>query len=232
MALVPGARLPETEQPEIDTAWTEWASPCPNPQAEAGENPEVLRQIRQLSGMINRKVAATRRANADVETLPGKKVAFTLRLDPRRHALLRACCTAERRSAQALLIEALDRLVDATPASKTLSRNWPPPAMQNPHADVARFDIPPGKGRHDPPPARHACFHRARCGPAGRLRTRWPPPDQTASRADRACRAAMRPKPSHWPNRPCSPIRAIRATGCCWAAPTCARAASIRAPGL
>lgn len=117
MALVPGARLPEVEQPEIDTAWTDMGEPLPEPSApEAGEeNPEVLRQIRQLSGMINRKVAATRRANADVETLPGKKVAFTLRLDPRRHALLRACCTAERRSAQALLVEALDRLVDATP---------------------------------------------------------------------------------------------------------------------
>lgn len=117
MALVPGARLPETEQPEIDRAWTDMGEPLPEPSvAEAGEeNPEVLRQIRQLSGMINRKVAATRRANADVETLPGKKVAFTLRLDPRRHALLRACCTAERRSAQALLVEALDRLVDATP---------------------------------------------------------------------------------------------------------------------
>lgn len=128
MALVPGARLPEVErpeieQPEIDTAWTDMGESLPEPSApeapeapEAGEeNPEVLRQIRQLSGMINRKVAATRRANADVETLPGKKVAFTLRLDPRRHALLRACCTAERRSAQALLVEALDRLVDATP---------------------------------------------------------------------------------------------------------------------
>jgi hypothetical protein len=122
MALVPGARLPEVEQPEIeqpeiDRAWTDMGEPLPEPSvAEAGEeNPEVLRQIRQLSGMINRKVAATRRANADVETLPGKKVAFTLRLDPRRHALLRACCTAERRSAQALLVEALDRLVDATP---------------------------------------------------------------------------------------------------------------------
>lgn len=122
MALVPGARLPEVEQPEIeqpeiDTAWTDMGEPLPESSvAEAGEeNPEVLRQIRQLSGMINRKVAATRRANADVETLPGKKVAFTLRLDPRRHALLRACCTAERRSAQALLVEALDRLVDATP---------------------------------------------------------------------------------------------------------------------
>lgn len=120
MALVPGARLPEVERPEIDTAWTDMGEPLPGlsaPEApEAGEeNPEVLRQIRQLSGMSNRKVAATRRANADVETLPGKKVAFTLRLDPRRHALLRACCTAERRSAQALLVEALDRLVDATP---------------------------------------------------------------------------------------------------------------------
>jgi hypothetical protein len=74
----------------------------------------VLRQIAQLrrDGAQGR---CHRRAAQDVEQLPGKKVAFTLRFDPRRHALLRACCTAERRSAQSLLIEALDRLVDATP---------------------------------------------------------------------------------------------------------------------
>ena len=95
---------------------------------EAGEDdsrPEVLRQIAQLSTVMNRKVAASRRAALDVEQLPGKKVAFTLRLDPRRHALLRACCTAERRSAQALLIEALDRLVDATPGLEDVLAQLP-----------------------------------------------------------------------------------------------------------
>jgi len=95
---------------------------------EAGEDdsrPEVLRQIAQLTAVINRKVAANRRATLDVERLPGKKVAFTLRLDPRRHALLRACCTAEQRSAQSLLIEALDRLVDATPGLEDVLAQLP-----------------------------------------------------------------------------------------------------------
>lgn len=99
---------------------------------EAGEEdsrPEVLRQIAQLSAVMGRKVAANRRAAMDVEQLPGKKVAFTLRLDPRRHALLRACCTAERRSAQSLLIEALDRLVDATPGLDDVLAQLPEAAI-------------------------------------------------------------------------------------------------------
>lgn len=86
----------------------------PAPDQDA-EHPEVLRQIERLSQIMGKKVAAVRAANADVEQLPGRKIAFTLRLDPRRHALLRACCAAEKRSAQALLVEALDRLIDATP---------------------------------------------------------------------------------------------------------------------
>lgn len=124
-----GAARPAMRSPvSLDWAGLDTASPVPVAETvplaevvaleEAGEDdsqPEVLRQIAQLSAVMGRKVAATRRAAQDVEQLPGKKVAFTLRLDPRRHALLRACCTAERRSAQSLLIEALDRLVDATP---------------------------------------------------------------------------------------------------------------------
>lgn len=99
---------------------------------EAGEDdnrPEVLRQIAQLSAVMGRKVAANRRAGLDVEHLPGRKVAFTLRLDPRRHALLRACCTAERRSAQSLLVEALDRLVDATPGLEEVLAQLPETAV-------------------------------------------------------------------------------------------------------
>lgn len=109
--------------PDLDTAWTDMGALEVVEEEET--RPEVLRQISQLSTMINRKVATTRQAALDVEQLPGKKVAFTLRLDPRRHGLLRACCTAEKRSAQALLVEALDRLVDATPGLEAVVEALP-----------------------------------------------------------------------------------------------------------
>ena len=43
------------------------------------------------------------------------KAAFTLRLDPERHLKLRLACAVDGRSAQMLVTEALDRLLDAMP---------------------------------------------------------------------------------------------------------------------
>ncbi|WP_333835929.1 hypothetical protein [Novosphingobium sp.] len=104
--------MDDAERAAIGANGEEHIEPAPDHDAE---HPEVLRQIERLSQIMGKKLAAVRAANADVEQLPGRKIAFTLRLDPRRHALLRACCAAEKRSAQALLVEALDRLIDATP---------------------------------------------------------------------------------------------------------------------
>jgi hypothetical protein len=104
--------MDDAERAAIGANIEELVEPAPDQDAE---HPEVLRQIERLSQIMGKKLAAVRAANADVEQLPGRKIAFTLRLDPRRHALLRACCAAEMRSAQALLVEALDRLIDATP---------------------------------------------------------------------------------------------------------------------
>jgi hypothetical protein len=69
--------------------------------------PEVVRRQRALA----RDVGAERRsALAD-----GRRAAFTLRLDADRHLKLRLACTVLGKSAQQLVTEALDTVLDNTP---------------------------------------------------------------------------------------------------------------------
>jgi len=69
--------------------------------------PEVVRQQR----VIARQVASERRsALAD-----GRRAAFTLRVDAERHLKLRLACTVKGRSAQQLVTQALDQLLDSLP---------------------------------------------------------------------------------------------------------------------
>jgi len=49
----------------------------------------------------------------------GRRAAFTLRLDAERHRKLRLACAREGRSAQMLLVAALDRLLDTYPPLDT-----------------------------------------------------------------------------------------------------------------
>jgi hypothetical protein len=60
--------------------------------------------------------AAPRRLSKP-RALPGSKgkAAFTLRLDPERHLKLRLACAVDGRSAQQLVTDALDRLLDGMP---------------------------------------------------------------------------------------------------------------------
>lgn len=74
---------------------------------EGAEVPEVL--LRQQE--IHRRMARERRsALAD-----GRRAAFTLRVDADRHLKLRLACTLSGRSAQQLVTEALDQLLDSLP---------------------------------------------------------------------------------------------------------------------
>lgn len=50
-----------------------------------------------------------------------RKAAFTLRLDPERHLRLRLACALDARSAQALVTDALDRLLAAIPELEPLA---------------------------------------------------------------------------------------------------------------
>lgn len=51
----------------------------------------------------------------------GARAAFTLRMDAERHLKLRLACTIRNRSAQQLVTEALDRLIDELPDLATLA---------------------------------------------------------------------------------------------------------------
>jgi hypothetical protein len=62
-------------------------------------------------------VQAVARRQSKPRALPGSKgkAAFTLRLDPERHLKLRLACAVNGRSAQQLVTDALDQLLDGMP---------------------------------------------------------------------------------------------------------------------
>ena len=70
-----------------------------------------LRPVRSKSPVRMRKTATVRRKAAD----QGRRAAFTLRLDDERHLKLRLASTMQDCSAQALVTEALDRLLGEIP---------------------------------------------------------------------------------------------------------------------
>jgi predicted HicB family RNase H-like nuclease len=74
---------------------------------EGAEVPEVLLRQQEIQ---NRMARERRSALAD-----GRRAAFTLRVDAERHLKLRLACTLSGRSAQQLVTEALDQLLDNLP---------------------------------------------------------------------------------------------------------------------
>lgn len=61
-----------------------------------------------------------------------RKSAFTLRLDAQRHLHLRLACAVQNRSAQQLVIEALDRLLDELPEVTRLAASLPDQSPADP----------------------------------------------------------------------------------------------------
>ncbi|HEY0960064.1 MAG TPA: hypothetical protein VGE05_12455 [Novosphingobium sp.] len=79
--------------------------------------PEVLRQQEQVATRIaGATVKARRSALAE-----GRRAAFTLRLDSERHLKLRLASVVTNRSAQQLVTEALDRLIEGMSEIEDLS---------------------------------------------------------------------------------------------------------------
>jgi hypothetical protein len=82
---------------------------------EGAEVPEVLLRQQEIQNRIARE---RRSALAD-----GRRAAFTLRVDAERHLKLRLACTLSNRSAQQLVTEALDQLLDSLPDVTELAAN-------------------------------------------------------------------------------------------------------------
>lgn len=109
-----GSDADETDaQPEQHSA--EIVELNPGLELPAARQPEVLRQQAELAERVgqksNKKSAAPRRS----ALTDGRRAAFTLRLDAERHLKLRLACVTSNRSAQQLVIEALDQLIGDMP---------------------------------------------------------------------------------------------------------------------
>lgn len=80
--------------------------------ASVADVPEVVRQVERLALALGVDSPAP---DSDVLPIaaaprePGRRLAFTLRIDPVRHARLRQIVSAEGRSAQQVLIDAMDQ---------------------------------------------------------------------------------------------------------------------------
>jgi hypothetical protein len=82
------------------------------------EKPAVVQHQEAIATTVAAQVfAPSRRSALD----HGRRAAFTLRMDAERHLKLRLACTIRNRSAQQLVTEALDRLIDELPDLATLA---------------------------------------------------------------------------------------------------------------
>ena len=107
-------------------------------EAEA-EEPEVVAQQRAIAESFPPEIEAEAEAphppaeilslpkrEAAVAVAPGRKAAFTLRLDAERHLRLRLATALTGRSAQLLVIGALDALLQSLPEVEALAERVPP----------------------------------------------------------------------------------------------------------
>ncbi len=93
-----------------------------SPVETQAEPPVVIRQQEELQrewGVVPPEFAERAKRAA-----PGSKgkAAFTLRLDPERHLRLRLACAVAHKSAQALVVLALDAFLDTQPGVAELAR--------------------------------------------------------------------------------------------------------------
>lgn len=110
------AKKPAMEMVEVDEqAQVEEPAICFDDHADALELTEIDQPVRFEAAI------------APVAVDAGKaKAAFTLRLDSQRHLKLRLACAVSGRSAQQLVTEALDQLIQSRPDVSALAEQVPP----------------------------------------------------------------------------------------------------------
>ena len=101
----PEAQGPEAKTPELTTSRTR------------NDEPPVVVELTTTRSTVARRASTPRAA-------PGSKAkaAFTLRLDPDRHLKLRLACAVSGRSAQMLVTDALDALLDSMPELDSMAQ--------------------------------------------------------------------------------------------------------------
>lgn len=99
-------------------------TPEPVPSVVRQQHAEIVREMAPVPATAPAPVAATAAPVARApRAAPGSKgkAAFTLRLDPDRHLKLRLACAVRHKSAQMLVVEALDNFLANIPAVAELA---------------------------------------------------------------------------------------------------------------
>jgi len=86
-----------------------------------GPDGDVTGTVVPITRKPRRAAALASAAKASGPAAAGRKAAFTFRLDAERHLRLRLACALDERSAQALMTDALDRLLSAMPELEQLA---------------------------------------------------------------------------------------------------------------
>ncbi|MFL6760728.1 hypothetical protein [Sphingomonas sp.] len=95
---------------EVDEPEPEEAS-APEHEEAAAPEPAVFAPVRKVTALVPQRRAPRARSAPGTKA----KAAFTLRLDPNRHLKLRLACAVDGRSAQQLVTDALDHLLERMP---------------------------------------------------------------------------------------------------------------------
>jgi hypothetical protein len=129
--------IPATAPAEDDLGWNDMgtgaaAAPSPVlPSVPPASPPPVLVERETLAREVAAPVApvsaaaATEIGRQSARQTQKGKAAFTLRLAPDRHLRLRLASAVTNRSAQMLVAEALDRLIDTIPEVEALAAQLP-----------------------------------------------------------------------------------------------------------
>jgi len=93
------------------------------PDEEVDETAEVMEEdtAPAVVQMPVRQAAPRRAPRARAAVGTKAKAAFTLRLDPSRHLKLRLACAVDGRSAQQIVTDALDRMLDSMPELEAMA---------------------------------------------------------------------------------------------------------------
>lgn len=105
------------EEPPIAIGLTPMTAPA------IASVPPVVLEREELAERI--KAAPAPRKKAVPAPAPGRKAAFTLRLEAERHLKLRLACAVTGRSAQQIVTQALDDFIDTLPEIDRLTQQLP-----------------------------------------------------------------------------------------------------------
>ena len=126
--------------PQDDLGWNDMGfdvEPVPSPVEEppvaigltpmtaAVAVPPVVLAREELAERIKAAPAPRKKAVPAPTPAPGRKAAFTLRLEAERHLKLRLACAVTGRSAQQIVTQALDDFIDTLPEIDRLTQQLP-----------------------------------------------------------------------------------------------------------